>query len=107
MSDATKAILLNKEVIAIDQDPLGAPAQMAKTDGEVEVWERPLKGNATALAFFNKGDEPAEVKLGWSEARLKKPKNARDLWAHAAVKVSRDGYSAKIPAHGTVLLKLE
>jgi alpha-galactosidase len=107
MSDATKGILMNKEVIAIDQDPLGAPAQLAKTDGDVEVWIRPLKGKATGLAFFNKGDQPAEVKLAWSEARLKKPKRARDLWAHSDVKTSADGYSAKVPAHGTVLLKLQ
>jgi alpha-galactosidase len=107
MTDATKSILLNKEVIAIDQDPLGAPAQMAKTDGEVEIWERPLKGKATALAFFNKGDQPANVKLEWSEARLKKPKKERDLWAHSDVKLSSDGYSATIPPHGTVLLKLQ
>jgi alpha-galactosidase len=107
MNDATKAILLNKEVIAIDQDPLGAPAHMAKTDGDVEVWERPLKGKATAIAFFNKGDEAADVKLAWAEAKLKKPKKARDLWAHNDLEPSADGYSAKIPAHGTVLLRVQ
>jgi alpha-galactosidase len=107
MSDATKATLMNKEVIAIDQDSLGAPAQLAKTDGDVEIWIRPLQGSATGLAFFNKGDQPAEAKLSWSEVKLKKPKKARDLWSHKDVKISSDGYSAKVPAHGTVLLKVQ
>ena len=106
MTDATKAILMNKEVIAIDQDSLGAPAQLAKTDGDVEIWIRPLQGSATGLAFFNKGDQPAQAKLSWSEVKLKKPKKARDLWSHKDVKLSSDGYSAKVPAHGTVLLKV-
>jgi alpha-galactosidase len=106
MSDVTKAILLNKEVIAIDQDPLGEPPQLLKTDGDVEIWSRPLKGKATAIAFFNKGEQPAEVKLAWSDAKLNKPKKARDLWTHSDVKLASDGYSANVPAHGAVLLRV-
>lgn len=107
MNDTTKAILLNKEVIAIDQDPLGKPAQLAKSEGSIEIWTRPLKGKATALAFFNKGDQPAEIELAWSDAHLKKPKAMRDLWAHSKVKPRGAGYTASIPPHGTVLLRVQ
>src|SRR6185437_3627210 len=49
MSAETKSILLNKDVIAIDQDRAGKPAKLAKTEGETEIWTRPLAGGATAL----------------------------------------------------------
>jgi alpha-galactosidase len=107
MSPATKAILMNRDVIAIDQDPRGEPAQLTKSDGMEEVWTRALDGNATALAFFNKGEQPATVKLSWPEAKVKTPSKARDLWTHQDVAVTPDGYTANVPAHGTVLLKLE
>ena len=107
MSADTKSILLNKEVIAIDQDRAGKPAKLAKTEGETEIWTRPLAGGATALAFFNRGDQPAKVTLQWSDAGLKTPKRARDLWAHKDVKVSKTGYTAEVPVHGTVVLRLK
>jgi alpha-galactosidase len=107
MSDATKATLLNRDVIAIDQDPLGKPAELAKTDGDVEVWTRPLAHKQTALAFFNKGADSATVKVAWAELKLKKPSKARDLWKGAPVQVTADGYEATIPSHGNVLLRLQ
>ncbi len=107
MSQATKAILMNRDVIAIDQDPRGEPAQLAKIDGMVEIWTRPLEGNATALAFFNKDEQPETIKVSWHDLKLKTPEKARDLWVHQDATITADGYTANVPAHGTVLLKLE
>jgi alpha-galactosidase len=107
MSPATKAILMNRDVIAIDQDPRGEPAQLAKTDGSVEIWTRPLDDNATALALFNKGEQPESVKVSWQDVKLKTPAKARDLWTHQDAPITAHGYTANVPAHGTVLLKLE
>jgi alpha-galactosidase len=107
MNDDTKSILLNKEVIAIDQDARAEPPKLVKTDGEVEIWTRPLSDGATAIAFFSKGDQPAEVKLVWSDAQVKTPDKIRDLWKHADVAPSSTDYAAKLPVHGTVLLKVK
>jgi alpha-galactosidase len=107
MSDATKAILLNKEVIAIDQDRKGEPAQLLKADGPVEIWTRPLERNATAIAFFNKGEQASTVTLTWAEAKLKKRKKARDLWSHSDVKLAANGIVATLPAHGSALFRFE
>jgi alpha-galactosidase len=107
MSEATKAILLNRDIIAIDQDPLGKPAELAKTDGDVEIWTRPLDHHATALAFFNKGEQPATVKVSWHDLKLRAPARARDLWAGKNASVSGSGYTAKVPGHGSVVLRLQ
>ncbi|RDJ93981.1 glycoside hydrolase family 27 protein, partial [Lacticaseibacillus rhamnosus] len=54
-------ILTNKEVIAIDQDPLGKQATRVAKDGDLEVWARPLSGGAYAVGLFNRGAATAKV----------------------------------------------
>jgi alpha-galactosidase len=107
MSEQTRAILLNKDVIAIDQDLRGEPAQLAKEDGQVEIWTRRLDDNSTAVAFFNKGDQSARTSLSWTEAHLKTPAKGRNLWTHQDASVSSPRFAAEVPAHGTVLLRVE
>lgn len=107
MSDSTKEILMNREVIAIDQDPAGKPARLLKKEGDTEIWIRPLSKGANALAFFNKGGQAAQVNLDWSEIGGKRPKQGRDLWSGRDFKPSGSSYSVSVPVHGTVLLRLK
>jgi alpha-galactosidase len=55
MSEATKAILLNREVIAVDQDPLGVQGHRVWKEGTNEIWLKPLNGGRQALLLFNRG----------------------------------------------------
>jgi alpha-galactosidase len=57
MKPEIKAILTNRDVIAIDQDPLGKQGTRAYSDGEVEVWTRHLSGGALAIAVLNAGSD--------------------------------------------------
>ena len=64
VSEASKAILLNKAAIAIDQDRLGKMGRRINTTAESEVWARDLEGGDVAVALFNKnGGAPAGIKL--------------------------------------------
>jgi len=47
-------ILLNKEAIAVDQDPLGKQGIRTSPKGNTEVWSRQLQGGSVAVALFNK-----------------------------------------------------
>lgn len=67
MSDATKAILTNKDVIAIDQDPLGIQGWRFYTSDGVEYWYKPLVDNEWALCVFNRTPDSKEVELDWHE----------------------------------------
>jgi len=58
MTDETKAILMNTEVIAIDQDPEAKPVKRISQNGKTEVLVRPLRDNSTAIGLFNRGDQP-------------------------------------------------
>jgi alpha-galactosidase len=71
------------------------------------VYSRPLKNGDVAVAFFNRGDKAADMSVTWEALGLAHKKiQARDLWKHAAVPVSGTSYSASVPTHGVVLLRV-
>jgi alpha-galactosidase len=108
MSDETKAILMNTEVIAIDQDRAAKPAKKVLENGATDVVVRPLADGSVAVALFNRGAEAAEISVPWSSTGVSgKNLEVRDLWLHQPVQISGDQYSTTVPSHGVVLLKVK
>lgn len=99
-------ILTNKEVVAIDQDPLGKQAKRISKDGKSEVWARPLSDGSYGIGLFNRGTAYAKVAVHWTDAGFSGSSSVRDLWAHADRGHSSDGYSAEVAPHGVVLIKV-
>lgn len=60
-SDDARAILMNKDIIEIDQDPLGVAARMYFRNDEEEVWARPLFNGDWAVALFNKSGKKMNI----------------------------------------------
>jgi alpha-galactosidase len=107
MSADTLEILSNHEAIAIDQDTLGKPAERIFARGEIEVWLKPLSNGDKAVGIFNRGESEQAASLTWSEMGLaRQPQNLRDLWQHNDLIPGREGFTASIPSHGVVLLRL-
>jgi alpha-galactosidase len=107
MTPEIKAILTNAEVIAVDQDKKGVQGKRIAKAGDTEIWARPLADGSEAVALFNRGGAPADVTLNWADLQLAHaPKKARDLWAHKDVTVSGASYSANVPSHGVVMLRV-
>ena len=106
MSPVTKSILLNKEVIAIDQDPLGKQGDRAYANGPLEVWTKPLQGGAMAVGLFNRTSEPANMTLHLAKIGWQGQASARDLWKHKDIGVVNDQTTVIVPKHGVVLLRL-
>ncbi len=105
MSDATKEILCNREVIAIDQDRLGRQGFRVRQDGDLEVWKKPLT-DGVAVALFNRGGDTARMTVTWAEVGVtRKAPKVRDLWAHQEVPAPVE-FTAQVPSHGVVLLKV-
>src|SRR6266567_2122738 len=63
-------ILMNKEVIAIDQDKLGKQGVRVAKEGDLEVWAKPLADGSHAVALFNRGESAAKVTAKWSDLGL-------------------------------------
>lgn len=106
MSASLKEILTNREVVAIDQDKLGKQGFRVRQDGELEVWEKPL-ASGVAVGLFNRGGAPARMTVKWSEVGVNKNKpKVRDLWEHKDIAAPGE-FSAEVPSHGVVLLRVQ
>ncbi len=108
MSAETRAILLNKEVIAVDQDPLGKQAERRWKDGDAEVWSRPLADGSWAVGVFNRASKERSVQFEWTAAGLPgRPVAARDLWTGSELRGELSGeFHGEVPGHGVVLLRV-
>ena len=107
MTAETKSILMNADVISIDQDTAAKPVQLLTQQGKIEILDRPLQNGSVAVGIFNRGDAPATGTVAWESLHLPGKKlEALDLWKHEAVTPSGDDYSATVPAHGVVLLRV-
>lgn len=102
----TKGLLCNDEVIAIDQDALVKPAMCVTPEGNLKVYVKELSDGTKAVGIFNIGPGPASVTLDWKQAGLTGPQILRDLWRQSDIGELSGSYSAKIPAHGVLLLKV-
>jgi alpha-galactosidase len=101
------ALLTNRDVIAIDQDPLGRPGRRVVQRGPLEVWTRPLAGKRTAVALFNRGAEPAKIEASFAELGIDGRAGALDVWAERSLDVLEGRIAADVEPHGVVLLVLE
>jgi alpha-galactosidase len=110
MSATTKATLTNKEVIDVNQDPLGKQGRVVATPGtNLEVWSKEMSGtNTRAVALFNRSTASASITVKWSDIGI--PAGAatvRDLWAAKDVGPATDSYTASnVPSHTVVMLKM-
>jgi alpha-galactosidase len=104
MTDSTRAILENREVIAVDQDWGGSQGMRLRRDGDTEVWVKPMSDGGKAVVLLDRGSSAARIAvtpaaLGLAAA----PRyDARDLWAHADRAV-RDTLAAEVPSHGVAM----
>jgi alpha-galactosidase len=105
MTPVTKSILLNKEVITVDQDSLGKQASPIK-NGDLETWVKPLADGGVAVGVVNLGATPTDATIHLSDLHLSRVKKAHDLWAHKDVKFTGGAYSAPVPSHGVLLLRV-
>lgn len=105
MSAATREILLNTEVIAVDQDTLGQQGVPISQSTELEVWRRPLASGAQAVVLLNRGETPSDISVSWQSLGISGPARVRDLWLHADLGTVTDQYTAAaIPPHGSVMV---
>ena len=98
--------LSNDEVINVDQDPLGIQGNRRAKDGDLEVWAKPLSDGTLAVGLFNRGTNSAPVVARWSDLGLTGKQAVRDLWQKKDLGAFTDSFTATVPGHGVVLVKV-
>jgi alpha-galactosidase len=107
MDDWTVDLLGNREVLAINQDPLGKAAGRVWADTWTQVWARELSDGTVAIGLFNRGPEPMPVTVKFADVGLSGPQRIRLPWTQTdAPGTAKDAYTASVPRHGVVLLKV-
>jgi alpha-galactosidase len=118
MSQATKDIILNREVIAIDQDTLGIQGLKFKAEEGLEFWFKPLTGGDWAFCILNRTKEPKEYTIDWQQFNLydevsrrftdfdSKVYAVRNLWTKKDDGDTKKPRTVTIPGHDVKLYKL-
>ncbi len=103
----TMAILENRDVIAVDQDPLGKQGRVLSSDGGRWVFAKPLENGDVAVALFN--ETGAAAPIATTAAAVGMPAREgyalRDLWTHSMTETAGT-IAANVPAHGTVMYRV-
>ncbi|MEU5531819.1 NPCBM/NEW2 domain-containing protein [Streptomyces sp. NPDC020362] len=106
-SPATFDILGNKDVIAVDQDPLGRQGTVVSSAGGRWVVAKEMKDGSRAVALFNESGSAQRIATTAGAVGLPGAPGytLRDLWQHRSYNTAGT-VAATVPAHGTVMLRV-
>ena len=107
LSPATITMLENRQVIAVDRDPLGIQGTVVEQEGSGQVWSKPLIGGQAAVALLNRGAQPLQISATASQAGLRSAPSytAHDLWAGTTERTA-GAISALVPPDSVVLYRV-
>jgi alpha-galactosidase len=103
----TLNILCNREVIEVDQDPLGKQGRIIQQTPQVLVLAKELEDGSKAVGLFNLGRVATKISVEWSAIGLSGKHTVRDLWRQKDVGEFSEAFSAQVPRHGVVMVKVK
>lgn len=118
MDGQTRAVLTNKEVIAIDQDLLGVQGFKYKDKDSVQTWLKPLSNGDWALCFVNRSSLSKTMRFEWSANRVQDTLSqrelntitteyiVRDLWLQKEAGSTKKPLPVSLAPHDILLLRL-
>ena len=107
MSRATASILMNREVIAVDQDPAGLQGVRIADSGGHQVWVRTLADGSHAVLFLNTDSQWSTLETSASRVGLgHQPYAVRDLWRHRSWTSSAATIRARVAPDDVVMLRV-
>jgi alpha-galactosidase len=106
MTKETTEILTNREMIAIDQDPLGRQGYIIVDKRDYQVYLKPLLNGDTAICLFNRADTEKNVTVKWADLKIGNNLKIRDVWKHAGAGTTDSDFTCRIPKHDVVVLRL-
>ena len=107
MSEEVRNILTHKEVIAIDQDPLGKQGYQFMEHPGKEIWVKELSNSNWAVCFFNNSDEKVQIRVHWpSLSFLQGTYDIRNVWQGKDLGTTIKDFVGDVPPHDVTLFKL-
>ena len=109
LDEPTRALLTNKDVIAIDQHSHDNHPVEALPPGfeHARVWIAAGQAGERYLAVFNLDDKPASLQASWEQLGMAAGRHAaRELWSGHRLRASAR-LQMELPAHGCVLYAVQ
>jgi alpha-galactosidase len=118
MSKETLEILTNKEMIAVNQDPLGIQGFKHEAKDSLEVWLKPLANDEWALTILNRGKVARPFTLDWKTFSVTDTfanrtldtgaatYKIRDIWRKKDAGDTKKALKTTVPASDVLCLKL-
>lgn len=105
MNDATKKILMNKEIIEINQDALNIQAKRVINDGIWQVFVKPLENGDVAVGILNTSNKTQTADFSLDDIKIFGKTNAKDIWSGKITKL-KGSISTKVASHETKVYRL-
>ncbi len=107
MDPWTLSLITNSEMLAINQDTLGAQGRRVAQRGELEVWAKKLQNGDLAMAMFNRGEKDGQpVSADWSGLGLPDRAVVRDVWNQRTLGEFNSKIVLPVASHGAHLLRI-
>ena len=106
LDDFTLSLLTNDEVLEVNQDPLGHGAARVSLSGNLEVWAKDMEDGSKAVGLFNRGYAETTVTAKWADLGITGKQKVRDLWRQKNIGAFSKEFTAKVPRHGVVLVRI-
>lgn len=104
VSDDDRRILLNPEIIAINQDPLGKGAERKVMADDYQIFVRQLANGAHAVALLNTSDKQLTLTADFKALGIPGKYTVRDVWQHKDVARAASKWKGKVMAHEAKVL---
>jgi alpha-galactosidase len=109
MSPQIKEILINKNLIAINQDALGKQGFKVYDEGNFEIWQKPLSNGDMAICLLNLENEDKEFSLDWNHISIKDfdgVYQVKDLWKDKKAGNTESIMDVIVPARDVIVYRL-
>ncbi len=103
MTAEDKGLLMNKDAIAIDQDPLGKQGDRLYQSGDLDVWTKPLSNGRVAVGLFNRSWSNRDVSVDLSAIGFRQGATLRDVWKQKDLGHHQGVFTDMLPKHGAAL----
>jgi hypothetical protein len=75
-------------------------------EGPLEIWVKPLADGSHVVGLFNRSESATKMTLDLNSVGAPASAKLRDLLDHKDLGTVQNSYSAEVPKHGVVLVKV-
>jgi alpha-galactosidase len=109
MTPEIKSILTNKEVISVNQDPLGMQGRRVHKEADSDVWAKQMKDGSRAVILLNRSASAKQISVSWEELGYPNRVSAavRDLWSAKDLGGFHGRFTATVDPHSVVMVSVK